>query len=523
MSEHGDEEDLGLDRRYEARELGAYDYIAGARYVSPIHAGADAIELVEAHEAAHRHLAECNFTDVLGRLLAIAAVSLESSLDPKDRQEILRTLREIHNQTIFTHEVVATYESFRLVAHSEWGADSYVKLRTKLPGAYENFLRAGERAFGDMSTVSYGGTGTGIIVRTAAIAAMNLSYDPQLVSIDRLADYRRFVRQNSPDDRFRKIIKVLDRRKNPHIVDELMAAYDDDGSPAEYQKLIFSKIRKVVPGIDFVRKPERPDCLLDSLTCLKESLARRGLNSSVLGDIGPAPDEEGPGRMSGRPVVPGLPANAPHDLSIFNQNYERIKLRDFVDLVSTFEAWPGHFYLHGIAEDWDEHSMIGVRAYADRGAIPPLEVQCEFGEWADAVSGSFVSRFPIKVRSKMLRAAHHFMTIGHPTFLLEDGSAEDMRDLVEQLAGGGPIGVEIMRLRGDSYGCAIIHVPKHNLNILWQCSFLSMKAFELIVLEGRDWFPLELSDDRQSEFIAISHLHLTGLIFGIVYGYVHTP
>jgi hypothetical protein len=173
---------------------GYYSHTQGARYLNPFSSGAKFPMLVELHETLHEYLAHGNATDALGRLYTGVLAFGDGLLRPDHRQSINELLQTIHENTVNTHELVATYLS--LLLFSSRHPEDVSAARAELDDFYQEVLQAAEAAFGGINDTRLDAS---IITATlaCAVAALNPPFPTEIVRFHRLSDCRQFVEQNS--------------------------------------------------------------------------------------------------------------------------------------------------------------------------------------------------------------------------------------------------------------------------------------------------------------------------------------
>jgi hypothetical protein len=306
-----------------SRELGEFDHLHGAKYLSPPHINARFPELVELHETIHQTLAVNNFTDGICRLFSLILEYGRSELRLVDRWRIERLLEAAHAESVFAHEVTANYYSFLLFAVRHPG--SAAEARKDLPPGYEALLCAGEAAFGAISDPRTIENSIKIlwVVPWIAIAALNLDYNFDTLRFSSLGKCRRFIRANSPDRRYRRLLQSL----RPHwdcagILSNLISAWDGS-HPEQLQEKVHANLRRNQPDLLFQATTARPKYLREAFEVIENSAAERRYQFfDGLREMAQSPDAGKVTPFYGASVLlPGLPVGATPDYTINSLDY----------------------------------------------------------------------------------------------------------------------------------------------------------------------------------------------------------
>jgi hypothetical protein len=109
------------DLIHRAGNAGMYSHIYGARYIHPSFSGFKYPDLTELHESHHELLALSNRVDTIARVYAplLDPKMLKGEiLPPQIESKVREIIGVIIKNTLFTHEVIATYFSFSMfIAH----------------------------------------------------------------------------------------------------------------------------------------------------------------------------------------------------------------------------------------------------------------------------------------------------------------------------------------------------------------------------------------------------------------------
>ena len=239
---------------------GYYSHTEGARYISPFSSGARFPQLVELHESQHEYLAHGNWTDTMARLIQACRVGRRSP-SADHRQEINELLQTIHQNTVYTHELIATYLSFLLFSSRH--PKDVSAARAELDGFYRKILLVAEAAFGKINDPRLDAS---MITATlaCAVAALNPPFPPEIVRFNRLSECRRFVEQNSPDRRMRLFLKGL----RPAWQQESIFSSLHGLSSSDVQATVWANLRSRFPKVESVT--DRPTILREWATILKE-------------------------------------------------------------------------------------------------------------------------------------------------------------------------------------------------------------------------------------------------------------
>ena len=232
---------------------GYYSHVEGARYINPMHNGASFSELVEIHEAQHSHLALNNITDGVASLFSTIMTAFEKKLNKADADSILNLLKVVHENSVYTHEVVATYVSFIIfnLKHPEKIAEA----RKQLPSFYSIALEDAEKSFGKIEQIK---PATITIVFSCAIAALS---DPQFLNypgLKLLNNYINLFAANSPDERFKLILKSVKPYWNPDSIffglnpTKINVLDSFQISHGQLQQEVFARLRKAMPEVPFL-------------------------------------------------------------------------------------------------------------------------------------------------------------------------------------------------------------------------------------------------------------------------------
>jgi hypothetical protein len=315
---------MTADRSKPPRSIAGFFTLGhGARVLSPIHTGSRFPEAVELHEVMHQNLAVNNMTDGIGRIFSLISDLGKRELGFRHKWRITSLLKTIGRQTRFTHEVIANYYTMLIVANKD--LERAREMRRELPSDYEAFVAAGERAFGSifdsrtlekLHSILW-------VAPWVAIAALNMRYDPQTFRFTSLKQGTRFLRQNSPDERFEQLLDVL----RPHwdstgLLSDLIANWDCTGAP-EFQARVFERLRAGLPGLRFQSMLETPRFMREIFEAVEPEAARFGYEFfDILRKMAQAPDAEKVSDFYGASVsLPGLEDSHPRDLTMVQVKY----------------------------------------------------------------------------------------------------------------------------------------------------------------------------------------------------------
>jgi hypothetical protein len=501
--------------RFSAQQVGSYDYFHGARYLNPLLVQLGNPSLVDAHESAHRQLAEINILDVFGRLLTSVLTNNELSLSNDHTAAIFETLSVTNRETVYIHEVFATYEGFRWVFILLKDESEREDLRRSLTGEYRGYLSDGEATFGSVKSRGFVESGIEIIIKAVAIAALNIPIDADFAALNRLGDFNRNLKRASPEKRFRRLLKFLKTRAAQRHLEDLLTSFDYNGDMDAFQNRVHEWIRIELPDLRFVRKQEDPDALKRLASRLEDSLRSAGY-TRFNGWKFVQPGEEGITQYGGKAVIPGVPWDFIQDASLYVHPFQLVTTAVFVAMVLEPLAQGYVTYLNALSVDTDDKADLKVGFYTDMGELfCSGGVKTTFGEWRAATKELPVARMPVKIASMLpLAIPAEFARLGHPTFVISNETPAEALETLEALSNGTRVGMLRMQLDGDNYSAMLLHIPARNFALLWASTELGINTLQFYIKARIDWIQIPPDDLSIESAFKLNKVDLTGLIYG---------
>lgn len=446
----------GLHRRW-STVAGYYSHTEGPNLVDPLVTGTRFPHLVELHESQHSYLALANGTDGFGRL--VSTILGHEELAPEHRMHAVAVMRAIDDTTSYTHELVATYTSYQLLAIS--GSDDLAAARRELPADYASLLADGERAFG---TVGEGSKDDIVQVTAAviacAVAAMDPLFDVDMARFDRMPHFAQFIRRNSPDRRFRSILK---RIKPARLGGGLMAGLLDVPFE-EIQPFVFQRLREQLPRITFYYHLERPSLMRDWLAEFAADAQRHGYTFLREVRLGPHPDDTWLERVGARVRMPGLPPEWPLDLSLIRHSYIPSDLTTFEIRAAQLHPAGGMWFAHFIAGA--PGMLMCMTMDAD---MEDLAIEVDPDGLSAAISRMRLGSIAIKIDERWgLDRAAQLAATGHPVFvLLHDTRIKHVHEVISRLGQTQDVWVTVVRMdREANYAALVAHAGQDGFTLL---------------------------------------------------------
>lgn len=501
---------------------GQFDYLNGAIYKSPLFSNYKYSSLVDAHESTHRYLSMVNFIDGIGRLLATVlslSDSVKYQLSRGHYNKLKSTLHLIHKHTSFIHEVVATYESFRLFAHTDLGRNNYSEARRLLPKSYEKYLTLGERGFGKIESVSFGRSPTGPIVYATALSALNICFDPNSITLKKIDEFCTYLRKNSPNKRFRSLLKKLRSSNDQSIFSDLEENYDYYGDPELFQRNLHNRIRTFFPEIVFRRKVEYPNVIEESLKCLQEDLLLRGYDFANELAIKPPVNEELPTtRFGSKNQNPQILNEKIQDASIYSISYRRASIELVKGLILNVSNPDSVIFTHVLpskTKDDNQFTFLsfGVDLSRNNSNLNSwaCALECSFEDWKQMSFQIQNDQLPISIDRLVLKfdsqvdrnLVRNFAKIGHPIFIFVNHPSDYFIQIVKEWSKDIEICVTYLKVSEKDLRIFIVHIPQEQITLLTPCTELGVYSIEEEIFQVFE-SPIEITSYSWEKYLRIS-------------------
>jgi hypothetical protein len=411
---------------------------------------------VELHESQHEYLALVNVTDGIGRLYGQIYEKAKEELTEEHRRLIGELLRVINQNTVYTHELVATYTSCQLFAL--WMPENISVARAELTKFYKDVLSDGEQAFGPISRDHNGAVNTAVIA--FAIAAMNIPYPADIIRFDRLRDCIRLIQSTSPDRRLRWLLKRTKPAWEPKsLLYGLDVPYGKGAGEEELsiaQAWIFDRIRSAFPSFEFFTQSERPSILRDWLALLVDDARQYGYQFLKGAEVLPYPGEDPVERTSVQLDLPGVESGI-LDLSLVQLRYTEGSLNTLASAAHWCAEGDRRLLIHVFVHD--DEAGLACFAIGPDAEMHPFFVSCDFGDLLRLLADLPKATLVLKIDERLGKAAASRLSVtGHSVFVLvSDTTTPHVHALIQESAADQRVYLGALTLRPDDDSFVILY------------------------------------------------------------------
>jgi hypothetical protein len=470
-----------VNRLY-ATTAGYYSHVEGARYIDPLVTGAKFPQLVELHEAQHEYLALANATDSIGRLYAGVLDWGSKELRKEHLNAIQQLFSAIHGETMFVHEVIATYVSFVLFYSRD--PQGVAAARQQLPKFYEEALSTAERSFGRVGDERLRADMIGVPV-WCAIAALNIPYPTGVSCFDRIPACIAFIRKWSPNDRFRMI---LGRVRPAWEVSSIFHDLSSDAEDSDLQAAAFDRIREAVPTVAFFSHHERPTFFRDEAAAVIADSQKYGYRFLEGRIVQPHPEDSAVQRLGTRIELPGLRPEEPLDYSLVRLRYARGTLEELESTARICASTGRRLFAHAFVlpsdgTSNDDERQAGVVCFGTgwHGGtrIVPYVANAKLGELLEVLRRVPLSSVVVKVDERWGNSvAVRLSETGQPVFVLaHDPRPQNIVVRLRNASAAQVIKLSHVRLTDDGYSVLMVNFTKDGY---WMLSPITALRLELI-------------------------------------------
>lgn len=509
-------------KHFETRRLGSYNHEDGARYVHPLFFNAGQSDLVDLHEFLHKYLSTSNFPDGIGRVLVKILSRHSEKLPAEVRDGFFDILNAIHRNSVFTHEVIATFVSIRFFS------PKYDYVVQELPDAYREFYQFGEQYFSDFDREQEGEILFPIML-AFAMAAMNTPIDLSMFGRNSIAKCINFFDENSADIRFQKLCKEADFLALRRQFDLMLKEYSVEYPSSRPQEIVHEEIRKNSPLIEFTRNPERPNFLDEFLETIHRWLfvdfdidvkatlliVEHDLDVKIK-------------HLGGQVEIPDVNSNSPQDRSLAINQFPEMSFELFKDSLNEFEDGLNIFaFVDKIQPSKDSDlggSSFRVRAYKGRqGSRWFAETELNLKEWCDFFEGDqsrkVVLKFDISDLTS-IEVAVMLSNLGHPVFFISRGELGVLHETVAVLFASGLKVASIgrVRLADDGFSVIMIHFDEIGVTFLASATDIGSNLIRSLESDFEGAKVIEDYDEYWPHSLKINMETLFELIGGIHFG-----
>jgi hypothetical protein len=374
--------------------------------------------------------------DGYGRLWA--AILDRDELRPDHRNHILHLLKVLDETTSYCHEFLATYTSFCMLA--SLAPDDIPAARNELPRDYAALLAAGENAFGPVGIgPAEAQVMVGMSVLQCCIAALNLPFREDAGRFSSILSTASFIRLNSPDKRFKAIVKrITPPRRRGSVLRDLQNLEFD-----ELQPYMFRNIRSMLPRIRFNSRDERPGLMHAWLESLTGDAERHGYTFMRGAELLPNVEEESFEWFGARADLPGLRnlrlgdySEMPLDLSFSGtRGYAMVGLAEIVAEANALCGLNERLYVLLTPDrNGGPGLFIGCPYRPD---FRPVAAECTAQEMLDALTAIPSRSLVVKIDERLAspKLLKELSATGHPIFvLLHDTRPHHLIETIAALA-----------------------------------------------------------------------------------------